>query len=216
MPEHNCVTMMTAVVDHLENGTPLPEGAEGQLRSCLPCSQLLHRAQRLGAYLERPDVVGNEPADSERIASAAVSEVVRRRQRRVFWTACMVLLVSVVLGMYTATRIPLRHPTAVAFLVSFIVGGPMLLLMFSVRSASAGTVFKRLDRRQVSGVCRGLAEAFGAPVWILRTIFVALLFAKGIGLVIYLLFDFVLPIHPADRANLLRFRVSRWWKARFA
>jgi phage shock protein PspC (stress-responsive transcriptional regulator) len=215
MTEHNCTATITALLDHLENGTQLPDGAE-ELRACTSCSELVRRAQRLGALLEENEATESVTPVSEAVASMVVSEVVRRRRSRLWWSALAILAGSIALGFYAATRMPLRHPFAVAFMVSFLLGGPMLLLMISIRATGSGGIFKRLEGRQLSGVCRGLSEAFGVPVWILRVLFIVLLFAKGAGLVIYLLLDFILPIHPADRANLLRFRLARWWKSRVA
>jgi len=101
-------------------------------------------------------------------------------------------------------------------IISLFFGGPVLLLITSIRSMSPGKIYKRLQGRQISGVCQGLSEAWNAPVWVIRMVFVALTFGKGIGLLLYLVLDVVLPIHPADRAGLLRFRIARWWRARFA
>jgi phage shock protein PspC (stress-responsive transcriptional regulator) len=142
--------------------------------------------------------------------------VTRRHRRRLYWSAFAVLVASVVLGMFIATRGQLHHPVAVGVIVAVFFGGPVLLVIASIRSMSPGKIYKRLEGRQISGVCRGLAEAWGAPVWVIRMAFVALLFGKGIGLLLYLALDVVLPIHPADRAGLLRFRIARWWRARFA
>jgi len=115
-----------------------------------------------------------------------------------------------------ATRGELHQPVAVAVIISLFFGGPVLLLITSIRSMSPGKIYKRLQGRQISGVCQGLSEAWNAPVWVIRMVFVALTFGKGIGLLLYLVLDVVLPIHPADRAGLLRFRIARWWRARFA
>jgi phage shock protein PspC (stress-responsive transcriptional regulator) len=142
--------------------------------------------------------------------------VTRRHRRRLYWSAFAVLVASVVLGMFVATRGQLHHPVAVGMIVAVFFGGPVLLVIASIRSMSPGKIYKRLEGRQISGVCRGLAEAWSAPVWVIRMAFVALLFGKGIGLLLYLALDVVLPIHPADRAGLLRFRIARWWRARFA
>jgi len=212
MPDHVCSSTISALLGHLENGTPLTPGVEDELRACNSCSDLVRRAQRLGSLLDNA-----EPVADARIDTLAVeSEVTRRHRRRLYWSAFAVLVASVALGLFVATRGQLHHPVAVAVIVAVFFGGPVLLVIASIRSMSPGKIYKRLEGRQVSGVCRGLAEAWGAPVWVIRMAFVALLFGKGIGLLLYLVLDVVLPIHPADRAGLLRFRIARWWRARFA
>jgi signal transduction histidine kinase len=52
--------------------------------------------------------------------------------------------------------------------------------------------------RIVAGVCRGLAEHLGLPVWIVRTGFVVLALTGGIGLVLYAAFWAVLPLAADD------------------
>ena len=68
------------------------------------------------------------------------------------------------------------------------------------------------ESAQLSGVCMGLAERTGWPVTTFRVIFLALFFAKGFGMILYVLFDLAMPVHPADRQYLLRFRVARAWR----
>ena len=212
MPDHTCSTTMSALLDHLENGTPLAAGVEDELRACKSCSDLVRRAQRLGSLLD-----ANAPVADTRIDTLAVeSEVTRRHRRRLYWIAFAVLTASVALGVFVATRPQLHHPVAVGVMIALFFGGPVLLLLANIRSMSPSKIYKRLQGRQISGVCQGLAEAWSAPVWVIRMAFVALTLGKGIGLLLYLVLDVVLPIHPADRAGLLRFRIARWWRARFA
>jgi len=212
MPDHTCSTTMSALLDHLENGTPLAPGVEDELRTCNSCSDLVRRAQRLGSLLDNAEPIVEAQIDTQ----AVESEVTRRHRRRLYWSAFAVLVASIALGVIVATRGELRHPVAVGVMIALFFGGPVLLLITSIRSLSPGKIYKRLQGRQLSGVCQGLAEAWNAPVWVIRMAFVALTFGKGIGLLLYLVLDVVLPIHPADRAALLRFRIARWWRARFA
>ena len=216
MADHDCSTTMASLLEHLEKGTELRAGVEEEVRGCASCTAVLRRAQRLGALLETENREVSDVAKHDSVTTAVISEVSRRRRNRVMWSAFAVLVASIGFGFYTATHSHLHHPIAVGILDSFFLGGPMLLLMASVRSVSPGKVFKRLEGRQLSGVCSGLAEPLNISPWIIRLIFIVLLFVKGTGLVIYLLLDLVLPIHPADRANLLRFRLARWWKAHVA
>ena len=52
--------------------------------------------------------------------------------------------------------------------------------------------------RVVAGVCRGLGEHLGLPVWVVRVAFIALALAGGIGLVLYAAFWAVLPLQQSD------------------
>lgn len=51
-----------------------------------------------------------------------------------------------------------------------------------------------MDGRLVAGVARGLATHLDVPVWVVRTAFVVLAFAGGIGVVLYVAFWAVLPL----------------------
>lgn len=215
MSDHNCSTTINALLDYLRNGTPLSAEVEDELRHCDDCTALVRRAQHLGALLDDAPEPALADAQTAALAQSAESEVLHRRRRRIFITALAVFIISIAAGIATATRAPLHHPVAIGVIVSFLLGGPMLLLLAAIRSMSPGKIFKRLEGRELSGVCRGLSEASGVPVWVLRTAFVALVFAKGAGLILYLLLDLIMPIHPADRANLLRFRIARWWAIHF-
>lgn len=80
----------------------------------------------------------------------------------------------------------------------------------------AGLPYKRLGAgRQLSGVCTGIAEKTGVPVSIIRLAFIVLVLAKLSGFVLYIVLDLLMEVHPDDRASLLRFRIRRWWDARF-
>lgn len=79
----------------------------------------------------------------------------------------------------------------------------------------AGLPYKRLRAgRQLSGVCAGIAETTRVPVSIIRLAFVALVFAKLSGFVLYIMLDLLMEVHPDDRASLLRFRIRRWLEDR--
>lgn len=43
-----------------------------------------------------------------------------------------------------------------------------------------------------------------------------LAFVNGIGIWLYILLDLAMPVHPADRQYLLRFKLRRMWQRRFA
>ena len=82
----------------------------------------------------------------------------------------------------------------------------------------AALPFKRMKSgREISGVFTGLAQEFGLNVWWLRVPFIVLaIFFKLPALLIYLLLDASMQVHPDDRANMWRFRVARWMRLRHA
>lgn len=78
--------------------------------------------------------------------------------------------------------------------------------------ASAGLPYKRLRKgRMLSGVCLGIAERTSVPVGIIRLVFLVLVFARLSGVLLYVVLDLLMRVHPDDRATLLRFRLRRWW-----
>jgi len=87
-----------------------------------------------------------------------------------------------------------------------------------VQRLNAGTggvkLYKRLKGQWIFGVCRGLAEAAGLPVAVIRVPVIALLLVGKTGWMIavalYFLLDMSLEVHPEDRGMLLRFRLKRW------
>jgi len=111
-----------------------------------------------------------------------------------------------------------QHPYAAWGILMILIAGPLVLVATTAGVDAGGPagVYKRMRGRQLSGICQGLSEATRVPVWIWRMAFVGLVFLKGAGLILYLLLDVVLPIHPDDRAGLLRFRIARWWRSRRA
>lgn len=71
-------------------------------------------------------------------------------------------------------------------------------------------LYKRLCRgRELSGVCLGLAERTGTPVWLWRAGFAVLFLLQPWVLGIYALLAVAMPVHPEDRAGLFRFKVAR-------
>lgn len=54
-------------------------------------------------------------------------------------------------------------------------------------------MYRDPDHRIIGGVCAGMGAYWRIDPWILRVIFLALLFAGGLGLIIYLILYIVLP-----------------------
>lgn len=155
--------------------------------------------------MDEQNVAAPHSALSERIAA----EVMRRHRRRIVWTIAIIVAASGTFGAAAAMHRGLRHPYGVAATIAFLFASPLLLLVTSMTGRRSGRIYKRLEGRELSGVCRGLSEKFGVSVTALRLLFFVLMFVKGAGLVMYVLLDLALPIHPADRARLWRFRISR-------
>lgn len=217
----SCNRFAPALTRYLIEGGELPPEALDHLRHCADCAATVRRAELLGELLEHP--VDEVPAITEAplplppLVSEAVAASVRRRRR--LRTAVAVSILAIALATAWATAfMHTRHPNAIWMIQMILFAGPLVLAATTagLDDAAPSRVYKRMRGRQLSGVCQGLAEAYRIPVWIVRTSFFALIFLKGAGVVLYLLLDVLLPIHPDDRETLLRFRIGRWWKRRFA
>ena len=74
--------------------------------------------------------------------------------------------------------------------------------------ADGGDVAKlrrRADNRWIAGVCSGLADYFGLHPAVYRVLFVALAFAGGTGILLYLAAALVLPVEGEDESAATRF-----------
>jgi phage shock protein PspC (stress-responsive transcriptional regulator) len=169
------------------------------------------------------ELEADRPADRDderlaRVTREAEAVVRARRWRRVAFTALGAFAVLIPWLM-----VPKRLPADVArtYLIIQIFGvlvglGAVGSLVVDGLNARPGSVklYKRLKRQWFFGVCRGLAEAAGLSVWVLRAVFILLLFGGKIGWAIavplYLLLDMSLQVHPEDRRLLLRFKFRRW------
>lgn len=64
---------------------------------------------------------------------------------------------------------------------------------------------KKLYRSQtekvIAGVCGGLGKYFEVDPVLLRVIFVALIFASGVGIILYIVLMIVLPVEPEGEAR---------------
>lgn len=70
-------------------------------------------------------------------------------------------------------------------------------------------LYRRTPRRQLLGVCVGVAEYFGLNLMVLRTLtLLACLFVPRLALA-YLVLGFLLSWHPEDRQSFLSHRLLR-------
>lgn len=225
----NCNDAVAALVQSIESGTPLSDAQREHLRTCERCSTLLASAKDLQTLVESDAAeVATEAPGLEAPLDAAQREVLHAsRQRTVsIAVAALVAIVAPValylvfsgawsptFGRLGATELVL---IPIAMLVVLV---PAALIVWLVRASrlSAAPIYKRLKPgRQLSGVCLGLAERFNVNVTIVRLVFLVAFFADGLGFWLYILLDLAMPIHPADREHLLRFRIKRWMERRQA
>jgi phage shock protein PspC (stress-responsive transcriptional regulator) len=191
------------------------------LGQCSECDELLRRAQLLGDLLARtpdeppPAVV---PVALSQAMTDEVIAAVRRRSRLRIGLAIAIAAIGIASWYLAGTAMHVHHPYAVWSILMILFAGPLVLVATTAGIDAGGParLYRRMRGRQLSGICQGLSEATRVPVWIWRMAFVGLVFFKGTGLILYLLLDVVLPIHPDDRAGLLRFRIARWWRSRRA
>jgi phage shock protein PspC (stress-responsive transcriptional regulator) len=223
MTEVRCDVAMAALVRFIETGEAMPEHHREHLRECERCREMLGETTAFERDLETDDAPFED--DGALIAEAAAKESVRlQRERRakhfvVIAFATLIFGMLLILPMFdedtNAQEALLAGSTGIAIAILF--ASPFLALMTFARERRGAKLYKRLGKgRQLSGVCLGLAERTGWPVTLIRMIFLALIFVKGAGIVLYLAFDLAMPMHPADRGNLLRFRIARKFRRRNA
>lgn len=156
------------------------------------------------------------------LREAIEAEVQRRHRRRLAWrslgiaAALGAALIGVLAAPTASGRLLLDGTSALTLLLLGVVAVIALAVGLARAPARFG-LYKRLGPgRQLSGVCLGLARRTGTPAWGWRVGFVLLGLLPGLGHAagpwLYLLLDLAMPIHPEDRAQLLRFRLARWWR----
>ncbi|MDI3339152.1 MAG: PspC domain-containing protein [Sphaerobacter sp.] len=65
--------------------------------------------------------------------------------------------------------------------------------------ASSRGLYRSRKHRMIAGVAGGLAERFGVPVWLMRTLWLLLLLPGGLpGLVPYAILWVLVPIEPEE------------------
>jgi phage shock protein PspC (stress-responsive transcriptional regulator) len=216
MSEVRCELAMAALVRFIETGEAMPDRYREHLRECERCRAMLGEATAFEQDLELEDATADDRGTLN--AEAAAKESMRlQRERRakhfvVIAFATLIFGMLLILPMFdedtNAQEALLAGSTGIAIAILF--ASPFIALMTFAREQRGSKLYKRLGTgRQLSGVCLGLAERTGWPVMLIRLIFLALIFVKGAGIVLYLAFDLAMPMHPADRGNLLRFRIAR-------
>jgi phage shock protein PspC (stress-responsive transcriptional regulator) len=219
MTNASCSRSAEQLTRYLSEGGELPPELIEHVRHCSDCGETLRRAQLLGELLERtrdeqPRLAA--PAALSQVMTHEVIAAVRRRRRLRAGLAIAIAVIGVASWYLTATAMHVHHRYALWSMLMILFTGPLVLVAMTagIDAGGAGRLVKRIRGRQLSGICQGLSEATQVSVWIWRMAFVGFIFFKGAGVILYLLLDVALPVHPDDGADLLRFRVARWWKRR--
>lgn len=213
----DCSRFTPELTRYLLDGGELAPGALAHVRDCVECRATIRRAELLGDLLEDGAPAGEEIVVMPPAVADEVGLAVKRRRRLRIGLAVAVAAIAAASG-YATSLMHARHPYAIWIVTMILFAGPLVIAAMAagLDDAAPSPFYKRMKGRQLSGVCQGLSEAWRVPVWVVRMAFVGLIFAKGAGLILYLVLDVLLPIHPDDRPALLRFRISRWWKRRLA
>jgi phage shock protein PspC (stress-responsive transcriptional regulator) len=204
-----CEDVVDRLVAALRTGGDVSDEDRRHVTGCAECQRVLAAAGRLEDELE-----ADVPADGteQRIARAtreAEAAVRRQRARRVAFTLLGAL--AMLIPWLLVPKVWLLQ--VVGALVGLGAVGSLVADGLN-RRAGGLKLYKRLKGQWIFGVCRGLAEASGLSVWVMRAAFILLLLVGkpgvAIGLFLYLLLDMSLEVHPEDRGQLLRFRFKRW------
>ena len=213
----NCQEAIAELLRSIDANTPTSEEARAHLRECARCRELL------ASVSEQPPA---EEAAVESSTTAAEAAVARERKKLLTRRAIAILAAVIVFGLLML--IPLRRNTGLAsgelaviafigVLIAIIVGAPVLLLFSAIANARTPRGERRFYQRLgpgrwVEGICIGIAEATGWNVALVRLAFVTGMWFKGLGLLAYIVCALAMPVHPADRQYLLRFRIARAWR----
>lgn len=217
MTDHDpCSRTLPTLLAAIDAGeTPAPE-AVAHWGTCPSCRRLVEATRRcLTDQVDAPDVATTLPDRVRAIVASAV-EVATTRKRRAFrWRAGIVISVFCLSSAaWAAGRLGLLDARTNRLVDAFLVAAllPSAAALGVQWACQKVALFKRLRKgHQVSGVCLGVAEKTGVSVVLIRFLFIALVLFHGAGLWLYLFLDLVMPIHPADRSGLLRFRLARSW-----
>ena len=65
-----------------------------------------------------------------------------------------------------------------------------------IKELNIKKLYRSREDRMIFGVCGGMAKYFDADSTLIRVIFILLVFANGIGLVMYFIFAILIPLEP--------------------
>lgn len=210
-----CGDVMDRLMASLREGGDVSSEDRQHVATCPECNRVLAAAGQLEDELAADIPVGGTEEQVTRVTRAAEATL-----RATLWhrVAFIVLgAVAVLIPRFVVPEVmkPELHGglQEIGVLVGLGAVGTLIVEGLNRRPGSV-KLYKRLKRQWFFGVCRGLAEAAGLSVWVIRVFFILLLFVGKTGWLIsvplYLLLDMSLHVHPEDRGLLYRFRLNRW------
>jgi phage shock protein PspC (stress-responsive transcriptional regulator) len=185
------------------------------LSTCAECARVLAAARSLQDELAKDETSGEREGagldEVTRQAQAALKSA-RRKRAAVASLAVLVVLAAWLIAPTGVLGVPEK---IIIFVATALVLGTILGAVLIVRRLVSGGRGRRLYRRLgrgcwLAGVCAGLSEATGICVWIIRAVFVGLLFVGKIGIPLYVILVLAMDVYPEDRGLLLRFQLPRW------
>ncbi len=207
--DRRCEDAIDRLIAALRNGGDVSDEDRRHVAACAECQRVLAAAGRLEDELEADVPAGVSEVPIARATREAEAAIRMQRARRVAFTLLGAL--AMLIPWLLVPKIWLLQ--VIGALVGLGAVGSLVVDGLN-RRAGGVMLYKRLNRQWIFGVCRGLAEASGLSVWVIRAVFILLLIVgqsgRAIGLFLYLLLDMSLEVHPADRGQLLRFRFRRW------
>lgn len=220
MNDTQCKEAVASLLAFLENGTPMPETHRQHLNECARCKPVMDGVRALAAP-ETDDVAATGDARREQAFDAAARELRAARRRRTITAALLATLAAILIipalvifpdhsaSMYLQS-LALVALTLLIFAVAIVLPLAILQRIVGGPAGAQRPLYKRLGPgRQLAGVALGIAEHTGLSVTVVRLIFIALVVTKGAGLLLYIVLALSMPVHPADREHMLRFRLRR-------
>ena len=220
MAMHECVEFQDRLTSSLLDDVAPPAEALAAAKACTSCAPILR---------DLAQAVDSEYAlePSPQVASRAIAE--GRRWARGVHAVGKLINISVSLALVSfwllyvelgyRSALGIRLPTlgdrarALAVVCTVLVIGFLALRGWGPRGHRR-VLYARWPRRQVQGVCVGIAEFFRLPIWLIRLAVLSLFVAGLGGGTIYFLLAFLVDWHPDDRQHLTWFRIQRWWRRR--
>jgi phage shock protein PspC (stress-responsive transcriptional regulator) len=219
MPEQLCDRMTSILATHLALDVPLDDDWRDHVRVCATCAEVCRRAEILVASFDKP-MTDKETNSMNELTSLAEETTRTTHRRRLIWrTFAAILVAGAAVGSWIEAA-PLHHPYLVMTVMILLLLAPIFLIWRNARAATQPPrrLYKRMTGRSLSGVCSGIAYSLHVPAWTIQLAFLmfACLLSARLTIGLYLVFDLALQIDPEDREKLLRFRIARWWRRRFA
>lgn len=210
-----CQESQRALILAVEQGSGLEANQRRHFEDCPVCGRILQNVRVLERSFDGEDATATTPALD--LAPAVRSAARRREILRLTGGAVVVLAVSLALVVLILKLVPGFTPELVV--VTAVTFGTLAVplaaawVLRRLAHTSERPWYRRLrPGRRLAGVCLGTSERLGVSPGSLRAAFVLLCLFQGLGFWIYLTLAIVLPVHPDDRSELLRFRIRRAWR----